>query len=439
MATTTTTTTAPIPSFIAVPADSDFPPENIPFGVISSTHDASPRPATIVGDHVIDIRALALAGLFTGPLLGPVAAKVFSEPTLNAFMALSRPAWREARTTIQSLLHPSSPLATNPDLRKKAVIPRADTRNHLPAAIGDYTDFYASKEHATNVGVMFRGKDNALQPNWVHLPVGYHGRASSVVVSGTDIRRPCGLLQDFATKSVSYGACAKLDYELEMAFFVGVGNKLGEPIDIEKADEHIFGMVLMNDWSARDIQAFEYVPLGPFLGKNFGTVISPWIVTLDALESFRVPQPPQEPTPAKYLRDAHSLADAYDIHLTATVQPKDSNKEYTISKTNFKYMYWTFKQMLAHHTVNGCNMQPGDLCGSGTISGPDVTSVGSLLEASTNGKAPLAIGDGLTRSFFADGDTVRIRGHAEGTVGERRVRVGFGVCESGIVPAAPRS
>ncbi|RKO82755.1 hypothetical protein BDK51DRAFT_24287 [Blyttiomyces helicus] len=285
-------------------------------------------------------------------------------------MSLGRPAWREARETLQTLLSATGPsvLRDNAALRASALVPLASVTYHLPATIGDYTDFYASKEHATNVGVMFRGKENALMPNWVHIPVGYHGRASSVVITGTPLKRPSGLILDPVTKKPYYSACKKLDFELEVAFLVGTGNELGKPIPINKADEHIFGMVLMNDWSARDIQQFEYVPLGPFLGKNFGTTISPWIVTLDALESFRVAQPTPDTIPADYLRGGD--ADAYDVSLQVLIKPDGAAAPTPISTSNLKYMYWSFKQQLAHHSVNGCNMRTGDLCGSGTISGP---------------------------------------------------------------------
>ncbi|KAI8615841.1 hypothetical protein BC830DRAFT_1120795 [Chytriomyces sp. MP71] len=424
-------------SFIDIPVDSHFPLENIPFGIISSAEDASLRPATIVGDHVVDLKVVAEAGLFAGPLLKAVAVSVFSQTTLNAFMRLGRPSWREARATLQNLLatNIASKLRDDAAVRAKAIIHKSKVTNHMPAQIGDYTDFYSSKEHAFNVGVMFRGKDNALQPNWVHLPVGYHGRASSVVVSGTPIRRPNGLIQDFATKAINYSSCKKLDYELETAFFVGTGNNLGEPINIADADEHIFGMVVMNDWSARDIQAFEYVPLGPFLGKNFGTTISPWIVTMDALEPFRVPQPAQDPVPASYL--SAGPKDAYNLQLQATLKPAGQEKDFLLSKTNLKYMYWSMKQQLAHHAVNGCNMNAGDLLGSGTISGPTTDSLGSLLEASINGKQELDLaGDGsVKRTFIQDGDSLTISGVCEGIVDGKTIRIGFGECEGTVLPA----
>jgi fumarylacetoacetase len=287
-------------------------------------------------------------------------------------MALGRPAWREARQTLQDLLSKdgSDFLRSNAALQSKVLIPLSEVTNHLPATIGDYTDFYASKEHATNVGTMFRGRENALNPNWVHIPVGYHGRASSVVVSGTPIKRPSGMTLHPETKKPGFSVCKKLDIELEVAFFVGVGNELGDRIPIQQAEDHIFGMVIMNDWSARDIQQFEYVPLGPFLGKNFGTTVSPWIVTLDALEEFRCPLPVQDPTPSEYLLDTSSTKDAYDVALQVMIKAKDSSEPTVIANSNLKYMYWSFKQQLAHHSINGCNMRTGDLLGSGTISGP---------------------------------------------------------------------
>ncbi|KAJ3212451.1 hypothetical protein HDU82_001302 [Entophlyctis luteolus] len=422
-------------AIVPVSDDSDFPLENIPFGIISTQENPTHRPATAIGDYAVDLKELAAAGLFDGPLLAPVAVK----PTLNAFMRLGQPHWREARATLQRLLvsTTASRLRDEPDFRARVLIPLSRARTHIPAAVGDYTDFYSSREHAVNVGTMFRGRDNALQPNWVHLPVGYHGRASSVVVSGTRVRRPVGLVQDAVAKRVVFGECRKLDYELETAFFVGgPTNALGDRIDIDDAERHIFGMVLMNDWSARDIQAFEYVPLGPFLGKNFGTTISPWIVTMDALEPFRVAQPPQDPTPAKYLRAGPM--DAYDIRLHATLTPKGSATAFTIARTNFKYLYWSMKQQLAHHTINGCNMNPGDLLGSGTISGPDPGSVGSLLEASLNGAQELNLsGDGIVkRKFIEDGDSVSITGTCEGVAGGRKIRIGFGVCEGTVIASA---
>ncbi|XP_049573435.1 fumarylacetoacetase isoform X4 [Syngnathus scovelli] len=294
---------------------------------------------------------------------------VFQQPTLNAFMGLGYEAWKETRSTLQFLLSANeSTLRDDWTLRRRAFVPQSAAIMHLPADIGDYTDFYSSRDHATNVGTMFRGKENALMPNWLRLPVGYHGRASSVVVSGTPIRRPLGQMRPDQTKPPVFGPSKQLDIELEMAFFVGRGNLLGELIPIEKAHEHIFGMVLMNDWSARDIQAWEYVPLGPFLGKNFGTTISPWVVSMEALLPFAEPNPIQDPQPLPYLQ--HEDAYTFNINLFVSLKGHLMKKSSNICTSNFKYMYWTMKQQLAHHTVNGCNIRPGDLLASGTISGP---------------------------------------------------------------------
>ncbi|KAH9267295.1 fumarylacetoacetase [Batrachochytrium salamandrivorans] len=428
-------------SFVPYSPDSDFPIQNIPFGIISTASNPTPRPATAIGDYAVDLSVLANAGLFTGPLLAPHAKTVFSETTLNAFMAMGRPVWREARQTLQSLLAATgdagAALRDNHQLRDQALTPLSDIQSHMPASIGDYTDFYASKEHATNVGTMFRGKENALMPNWVHIPVGYHGRASSVVISGTPIRRPCGLVLNPTTKVPEFSASRKMDIELEVAFFVGVGNHLGDRIDVSQADDHIFGMVLMNDWSSRDIQQFEYVPLGPFLGKNFGTTISPWIVTLDALEEARVDQPAQEPTPSEYLLDSPQCKNAYDVNLEVQFKPKGEQESTLVCKSNLKYMYWTFKQQLAHHTINGCNMKTGDLCGSGTISGPTTDSLGSLLELTYNGSQPLTLKNDVKRSFVEDGDEIIISGSAHaGSVDGKAVRLGFGKSTGVVLPAA---
>ncbi|KAJ3206101.1 hypothetical protein HK099_000625 [Clydaea vesicula] len=368
----------------------DFSIQNIPFGIISSASNSKKRVASAYGSNAIDLTLVK----FNGPLLGNgVAEKVFNQCFLNDFMELGRPAWREARQTLQNLIKENK-------LPAESLISLSQVQNHLPAKIGDYTDFYASKEHATNVGTMFRGKDNALMPNWVHIPVGYHGRASSVVVTGTNLKRPSGLILDPTTKLPYYSKSKKMDIELEVAFLVGKGNNLGEPIKFDDSEDHIFGMVLMNDWSSRDIQSYEYVPLGPFLGKNFGTTVSPWVVTLDAMEPFRTSQPHQDPKPADYLTGSsvHNAGDAYDVNLQVYYKTPKS-KDTLICESNLKYMYWTFKQQLAHHTVNGCNMNTGDLCGSGTISGPTENSFGSLLELTWNGSKSLNI-DGEERKFL---------------------------------------
>lgn len=299
----------------------------------------------------------------------------------------------------------------------------------LPAFIGDYTDFYSSRNHAYNLGVMFRGKENALQPNWLWLPVGYHGRASSVVVSGTDIHRPRGQIKAPDKEDPEFKLSAKMDFELEMAHFIGNGgNKLGHPIDVNKAKDYIFGIVLMNDWSARDIQNWEYVPLGPFDAKNLGTAISPWIVTLDALAPFEVDLPKMEKDVPKYLKDdRHS---SYDINLQVFLKTQKSESEHLLCTSNFKHMYWTMAQQVAHHTITGCNLRTGDLLGSGTISGTTHSEQGSLIELTTNGKEKIKLESGEERAFLEDGDSIIMRGYAQGN----GFRVGFGECRSAILP-----
>ncbi|CAF1116460.1 unnamed protein product [Adineta steineri] len=348
-------------------------------------------------------------------------------------MSLGKSAWKETRQRLQELLSDSCKiLKDNNDLRKQAFVEQKDANMHLPAQIGDYTDFYCSKEHATNVGTMFRGKENALMPNWLHLPVGYHGRASSVVVSGTDIRRPNGQTCPDETKPPTFGNCKLLDIELEMAFFIGTeGNHQGEPITMDKADEYIFGLVIMNDWSARDIQKWEYVPLGPFTAKNFGTTISPWIVTMDALQDALCTGPTQDPTPLSYLTQQEPSA--IDIDLKVSLKPNQSSKEFTICQSNLKHMYWSLKQMLVHHTVTGCNLRAGDLIATGTISGPTPDSCGSMLELTWRGSKPLVLDENLTRKFLEDGDTVTMTGFYQGN----GFKIGFGQCTGTIIPALP--
>ncbi len=416
-------------SFIDVPTGSDFSIHNLPYGVFRPSAGARPRIGVAIGDAVLDLSVLAERGLLSGRALGDGDA--FRQPTLNAFMALGRPAWREARARLTRFLRVSdSTIRDNRPLRLAALHPMASVEMLLPATIGDYTDFYSSREHATNVGTMFRGPDNALQENWLHLPVGYHGRASSVVVSGTDIRRPMGQTKADDADSPSYGPSRLMDFELEMGFFVGPGNALGEPIPIDEAAEHIFGMVLVNDWSARDIQKWEYVPLGPFLGKNFGTSISPWVVTMEAIEPFRCAGPTQDdPEPLDYLKNPGDCA--YDISLEVLLQSEKMDAPETIATSNFKYMYWSVCQQLAHHTVNGCNAQPGDLLGSGTISGPYKHERGSMLELSWRGTETVELANGEERKFLADGDTVIMRGHCEAD----GVRIGYGEVSGKLLPA----
>ncbi len=370
-------------------------------------------------------------GTFRTPELSKSA--VFAQDSLNSFLSLGRPAWRRAREIIQHLLAAETPeLRDNAGLRDHAFHQQRDVTMHLPAHIGDYTDFYSSYHHAHNVGTMLRGPENALMPNWKWLPVGYHGRSSSLVVSGTDVRRPYGQTKPPDADAPIFGPSRSFDYELEMAFLIGPGNGLGEPVPIERADEHIFGMVLMNDWSARDVQAWEYQPLGPFLAKNFCTSISPWVVTLDALAPFRKPLPPQEPEPLPYLRAPNDFT--FDIQLEAQLQTATMAAPHVITRTNFQNLYWSIAQQLAHHTVGGCNLQPGDLLASGTISGPREESRGCMLELTWRGANPLTLPNGETRKWLEDGDALTIRGWAEGD----GYRVGFGEVSGRVLPAITR-
>lgn len=351
--------------------------------------------------------------------------------TLNHFMSLGRKYWTEARKTIGQLLSKGDQtIQSNKELREKLVLCVEEVEMLLPATIGDYTDFYASKQHATNVGIMFRGKDNALMPNWKYLPVGYHGRASSVVISGTNLKRPNGQKNPTDDQPPIFGASMSLDFELEIGAFVGPGNPLGSPITIQNAQEHLFGIVLLNDWSARDIQRWEYVPLGPFLGKNFGTSISPWVITFDALEPFLIESvEPQIPEPFPYLKD--DKLGTYNLELNVDLKSSSMQNYDTIVKSNFKYMYWSLKQQLVHHTISGCNMQPGDLIGSGTISGNTREEFGSMLEISWKGTQPLKLSSGEERKFIADGDTIRMTGYgkANGFI------IGLGEVVGTILPA----
>jgi fumarylacetoacetase len=416
-------------SFIEVPAGSDFTIHNLPFGVFKPAFGAAPRIGVAIGDRILDLSVLADRGLLSGPEMGTAA--VLGLTSLNALMALGRPAWRELRSKLTQLLRDDqAALRDDAGLRNAALVPATSVEMLLPATIGDYTDFYSSREHATNVGIMLRGADNALQANWLHLPVGYHGRASSVVVSGTDVCRPMGQTKAPDAETPGYGPCRLMDFELEMGFFVGPGNDLGTPIPIDKAADHIFGMVLVNDWSARDIQAWEYVPLGPFLAKNFATSISPWVVTMDALEPFRCSGPAQnEPEPLDYLRNPGDCA--YDIRLEVQLQSEKMTTPETIATSNFKYMYWSVCQQLAHHASGGCNLRPGDLLASGTISGPGKHERGSMLELSWRGAEPIGLSNGEERKFLADGDTVIMRGHCEA----EDLRVGFGEVVGKLLPA----
>ncbi|HMJ05929.1 MAG TPA: fumarylacetoacetase, partial [Chthoniobacterales bacterium] len=344
-------------SFIEVPADSHFPIQNLPFGVFKPRRGEA-RVGVAIGDQVLDLAALEEKGHFQGPAFG--GERVFQADSLNGFLHLGRPAWRKTREILQKLLAADTPdLRDDAALRENVFHAQKEVSMQLPARIGDYTDFYSSYHHAFNVGTMFRGAENAIMPNWKWLPIGYHGRASSIVVSGTEVRRPRGQIKPPDADAPVFSPSRSLDFELETAFLIGTGNSLGEAVPIDRAEEHIFGLVLMNDWSARDVQAWEYQPLGPFLAKNFCTSISPWVVTMDALEPFRKPLPPQEPAPLSYLR-ARTHA-AYDIHLEAHLRTEKMEAAHVITRSNVQNLYWSMAQQLAHHTVGGCNLQPGDL------------------------------------------------------------------------------
>jgi fumarylacetoacetase len=422
-------------SWIDVFPNSDFPIQNLPFGIFShrtSAVQSLPRVGVAIGAYVLDLQILAELGYFDELNLKDKA--VFSRPVLNDFIALGQPAWRAVRARIAELLRSDNPvLRDNYDHKGKVLMYQTEAEMFMPLRVGDYTDFYSSIEHATNVGSMFRDPANALLPNWRHLPVGYHGRASSIVVSGTPIHRPKGQRKSGQPSAVDsespvFGLTQQLDFELEMAFVIGKSTTLGQSISVEEAEDAIFGMLLFNDWSARDIQAWEYVPLGPFLGKNFASSVSPWIVTLDALEPFRVAGPIQEPTVLPYLQieGTHN----FDIQLEVCIKP-DKHVEKRVCQSNFKYMYWSMSQQLAHHTVNGCNVNVGDLCASGTISGATPDSFGSMLELAWKGTKPLPMPDGTERKFLHDHDTVFMRAFAE----KEGVRIGFGEVKGKILPA----
>ncbi|SPA17836.1 Fumarylacetoacetase (Fumarylacetoacetate hydrolase) [Cupriavidus taiwanensis] len=418
--------TAPQTSWIdsANDGNTHFSLQNLPYGVFA-TQGQAPRVGVAIGDQVLDLDALDQAGLL------PEAARgTFGAASLNRFIALGQPVWSETRRRLTALLSGAdAALRDNAALRDRALVPMSAATLHLPVEIPGYTDFYSSKEHATNVGRMFRDPDNALLPNWLEIPIGYNGRASSVVVSGTPLHRPNGQIKLPNEARPVFSACRKLDFELEMGFIVGKPSALGEPVSTADAPAHMFGMVLLNDWSARDIQQWEYVPLGPFNSKGFGTSISPWVVTMEALEPFRRDNPAQSPEPLPYLQQQDK--NAYDIALEVALQPAGATGPSTICRTNFKAMYWTMAQQLAHHTVSGCNVRVGDLMGSGTISGTTPDSYGSLLELTRNGAEPLTLADGSQRSFLQDGDDVIMTGYCQGD----GYRVGFGTVSGKILPA----
>ena len=407
-------------SWVPVPDGSDFPIQNLPYGVLSRGEEPS-RVGVAIGEQALDLAEVSSAGLLED--IGGVGAETFAAPALNPFLTLGRGAWRATRERVSELLAETDRRIRDvPGLAERALVPLADAALHRPFEVGDYVDFYSSLEHATNLGKMFRPGSEPLLPNWRHLPVGYHGRSGTVVVSGTPIRRPAGQTNaDDAHPAPAFGPTRMLDIELEVGFVTGPGNPLGQPIPIDEADDHVFGLVLVNDWSARDIQRWEYQPLGPFLGKSFATSISPWVVTMDALAPFRVSPSLQEPEPLPYLRarEDHGLEVELSVELATPGTPEGR----VICRTNMRNLYWTIAQQLAHATSNGATIRPGDLFASGTISGPDPGSYGSLIELTWRGERPIELPGGETRTFLEDGDTVVMRGWCDR---EGAARIGLG-------------
>ncbi|MTI30371.1 fumarylacetoacetase [Cytophagales bacterium RKSG123] len=413
-------------SWVPVPEGSDFPIQNLPFGVFKTT-ERSPRVGVAIGEHIVDLAALYDQELLLGIELP--SYNLFANDSLNEFMALGRGVCRQVRERLSELLRSDNEKVSHDEELKKAIlVTMHEAEMLMPVKVGDYTDFYSSIEHATNVGTMFRGAENALMPNYRHLPVGYHGRASSIGVSGHPIHRPKGQFKDPDDELPSFGPSRRLDFELEMAFITCKHNPQGDCISAVDAEEFVFGFVLFNDWSARDIQAWEYVPLGPFLGKNFASTVSPWVVTMDALEPFRVKGPEQNPKVLPYLKTEGEKN--FDINLEVGIKPEGS-EEKVVCHSNFKYMYWNINQQLAHHTINGCDINVGDMYASGTISGPTPESYGSMLEISWKGTKPVTMKDGSERKFINDHDTVIMRGYAE----KDGVRIGFGEVKSKVLPA----
>ncbi len=410
-------------SWIQVEPGNDFPIQNLPFGIFSAD-GKSKRAGSIIGNTIIDLYELAKAGYIEN-----MDADVFNKPVLNAMMTYGKQGVRDLRNTLSDLFEENNPvIRDNDELKSRILVDAGKATMHMPVEVGDYTDFYSSREHATNVGKMFRDPENALLPNWLYIPVGYHGRASSIVVSGTPVKRPYGQQRPNDSEPPVFGPSKLLDFELELAFVTFEGKPMGERISTAEAEDHIFGMCLFNDWSARDIQKWEYVPLGPFLAKNFASSVSPWIVTLDALQPYRLRGPVQEPEVFDYLK--YEGEKNYDIELEVFIQPENAEPT-RVTKSNFKYMYWNMAQQLAHHTVNGCNIRAGDMMASGTISGPTPDSYGSMLEISWRGTKPVKLNDGSERKFIQDHDTVIMKGHCD----NGKVRIGFGEVRSKVLPA----
>lgn len=412
-------------SFVQYDQNSDFSIHNIPFGVAVFGQEYIAC-CTRIGDQVLDLATFYDYGYFDE--IDGLNENVFEAYTLNEFIELGKPVTNAVRLKIQELLSADSKIKDDEKLIEECFFDISSVNMMMPVHIPNYTDFYSSIEHATNVGKMFRDPANALLPNWKHLPVGYHGRASSIIVSGADIIRPKGQMKPADAEKPFFGPCKQLDFELEMGFIVNKNTEMGESISTKDAEDAIFGMVIFNDWSARDIQSWEYVPLGPFLGKNFGSSVSPWVVTLEALEPFRTASPKQDPEVLDYLKFEGNKN--YDINLTVYLQP-ENGEENLISQSNYKFMYWNMTQQLAHHTVNGCNVEVGDLYASGTISGENPNSYGSMLELTWRGQNPLQLINGQERKFIEDNDTIIMRGFAE----KDGIRVGFGEVSGKILPA----
>jgi len=409
-------------SWINIPKDSDFTIYNLPFGVFS-TSEKSKRVGVAIGNNIIDLLVCNRVNIFEGLTIDD---SIFENDYLNEFINLGKNKTNRIREIIQNeLCNDQSVLKSNNDV----ILLKKTAKMHIPVKIGDYTDFYSSIEHASNIGSMFRDASNPLLPNWKHLPVGYHGRASSIIVSGVDIRRPKGQIKPIDSEIPVFSSSKRLDFELEMGYIIGKNSSLGSSVSTNEAEDYIFGKVLFNDWSARDIQKWEYVPLGPFLGKSFASSISPWVVTLEALEPFKVKGPIQKPGVLDYLK--FSGLKNYDINLSVSIIPDESNVESQICESNFKYMYWNMSQQIAHHTVNGCNLNIGDIMASGTISGKSKNSFGSMLELSWGGKNKIKLDDGLTRTFIEDYDSIVMRGYCE----KNDIRVGFGEVRSKLLPS----
>ena len=410
-----------------LPNGTDFTTANFPFGIFSRNGD-EPKPCSAIGDFVVDLSALQRLGYFSELALG----NTLEAPVLNPFIALGKPITNALRKRLIELFTAPAGEGLSANIKHQHLVlhPMAEVQLHLPLSIPNYTDFYSSIDHATNVGKMFRDPANALLPNWKHIPIGYHGRASSITVSGTSFHRPNGQTKAPDAELPTFGPSKALDFELEMAFVVGRETALGETLSTAHAEASIFGLMLFNDWSARDIQTWEYVPLGPFLAKNFCSTISPWIVTLEALEPFRVAGPQQDPPVLPYLRCSGNHH--FDVPLEVSILP-EGGTETVVCKSNYRHLYWNLVQQLVHHTSNGCNLQVGDVYASGTISGPDAGSFGSMLEITWRGANPIDLADGSSRKFIQDGDTVTLRARA----GSGDKAVGFGVCSAKVLPAKP--